>query len=375
MEHRLAGLLQLKSYIYNLKGGKYTGMTGHALMFQGNVNATQDVIRSLPRPLTDAVRNITVFMAKSSTQRQQLATLRRFEVDVDRLTELINFYIANHRSYAQAGVTLNADEMLRLQERLIPAANTLANAPLLQRRVTADDNPDDDADDSLVDPASHPTVPTDPTTTASTTTAPAPAPIATTPTTTIDPDPVSTTTGPVATSHSVPASIADPTVIVATTATPSTISGAPDPSSTSPTTAAPALDPAVSSIIDEYLSVGPDFNVPQELLVNFLDDQDEAAISAERSGYTGATESGPELTADEQTRVTVDAAEMQGGTEDQRSRQGAAILEHLTEANSDANPDRRSSQHHLYLLRYGSMAPSHLPHVMAQVFPDLFPYG
>jgi hypothetical protein len=173
----------------------------------------------------------------------------------------------------------------------------------------------------------------------------------------------------------VPASIADPTVIVATTATPSTISGAPDPSSTSSTTAAPALDPAVSSIIDEYLSVGPDFNVPQELLVNFLDDQDEAAISSERSGYTGSTESGPELTADEQTRVTVDAAEMQGGTEDQRSRQGAAILEQLTEANSDADPDRRSSQHPQDLLRYGSMAPSHLPHVMAQVFPDLFPYG
>ncbi len=47
MEHRLAGLLQLKSFIYNLKGGKYMGMTGHANLGGEFVLLWRDVLHTL----------------------------------------------------------------------------------------------------------------------------------------------------------------------------------------------------------------------------------------------------------------------------------------------------------------------------------------
>ena len=111
-------------------------------------------------------------------------------------------------------------------------------------------------------------------------------------------------------------------------------------------------------------------------MVCLLDEHHEADKMAERSSYTGPSETGAELTPEEQDQCTVDAAEMQGRAEDNRAYRDATILQQLNESNSDADPDLRYiSRQNQYLLYYGSIAPSHEPHVMAKLFPDLFPYG
>ena len=64
-----------------------------------------------------------------------------------------------------------------------------------------------------------------------------------------------------------------------------------------------------------------------------LDEHHEADIMAERSSYTGPSETGAELTPEEQDQCTVDAAEMQGGAEDNRAYRDATILQQLNESN------------------------------------------